>query len=220
MGLVTEIRLRHEDLLLVPTIERHPDATITYEYEVRTDEGRSCFVSVFGDQGDVFEETMRSDPTVSNPTRVASFANRTIYRVAVETDLELVPDECAEHGLFAFRIRSDDCGWIARLHLPDRGALSIFRDSCRDHGVSFCVKELSEADPGDDGTYFLTEQQHEILLMAYYAGYYDIPRTVSQRHLAENLSVSTSAVSQRLRRAVKELIAATIEADRTPAELE
>ena len=220
MGLVTEVRLAHDELVLVPTIERHPEATIIYEYEVTTDEGRLCFVSVFGDGQDDLGAAMATDPTVSNPTRVASFANRTVYRVTVETDLEIVPDTCADHGVFVLKIRSDTSGWVARIHLQDRAALSVFRNCCRDRAVSFRVKELYEATPTDDGTYFLTERQHEILLMAYYAGYYEIPRSISQRHLAEHLGVSTSAVSQRLRRAVSDLIAATIDGDRTPAELE
>jgi predicted DNA binding protein len=102
------------------------------------------------------------------------------------------------------------------VYLPDRAALTVFREECRDRGVSFRVRELRESNSDDDAAYFLTDQQHETLLLAYYAGYYDIPRGVSQGDLASQLDISTSAVSQRLRRAVAELIAATIETSRAP----
>ncbi len=214
MGFVAEVQLVSEDLALVPTIEAGPDVTIRYEYE--TDGGeRLLFVSVFGDEWSAVESAMAADHTVSDPTRVATFANRVVYRVVVDTDLELVPQCCSERGLFVLERTSDGRGWLARIHVPTRDVLSSFRTYCREHGISFRVTQLRESTATDDDTYILTERQRKILSMAYYAGYYDIPRRVSQGDLAEQLDVSTSAVSQRLRRAVSSLIATTLEHDHT-----
>ena len=220
MGFVTEVRLAHPDLLLAPTIEAHPDVTIRYEYDVVSDDTNLCFVSVFDADSPEFEEALADDHTVSNPTRVATFANRVVYRLTVDTSLEIVPNRCGECGLFVFKITSDGRGWAPRVYVPDRDVLASFREHCRDHGISFRVDKLYELTPTDDRSYFLTERQHEILLLAYYAGYYDIPRAVSQDYLADRLNISGSAVSQRLRRAVAELIAATLENDRMPGEYE
>lgn len=217
MGFIAEVHLVHDDFVLAPTIARYPDVTVRYEYDATTTDRTLQFVSVFSDEYAPIEGAMEADHTVSNPTRVATFENRAIYRVAVESDVEIVPDQCAEDGLFVFTITSAERGWVARVHLPDRDALTAFRAWSRDRGVSFRVKQLYDLSVSDNGTYFLTEQQHEILLMAYYAGYYDIPRGITQDGLAERLDISDSAVSQRLRRAVSELIAATLENDRTPS---
>lgn len=216
MGFIAEVHLVHDDLALAPTIARYPDVTIRYEYEATTTDRTLQFVSVFSDEYAHLERAMDEDPTVSNPTRVATFENRAIYRVTVETAVEIVPDRCAESGLFVFTMTSAERGWIARVHLPDRDALTAFRTWSRDRGVSFRVTQLYDLSVSDNGTYFLTEQQHEILLMAYYAGYFDIPRGITQDGLADRLEISDSAVSQRIRRAVSELIAATLENDRTP----
>ncbi|WIV67434.1 helix-turn-helix domain-containing protein [Natrialbaceae archaeon AArc-T1-2] len=214
MGFTAEVRVAHDGLPLIPTIERHPGVTLRYEYTVRTDE-TTGFVSVFSDEYTAFAETMESDPTVSDPTRVASFENRAIYRVTVDTDREIVPPHCLEHGLFVFTITSGDGCWIVRVLLPDRATLTAFRDYCRGQGVSFRMCQLYDSAVSDDSAYFLTDRQHEILSMAYYGGYFDIPRSITQDDLAEQLGISDSAVSQRLRRAVKELIAAMVENDRT-----
>lgn len=216
MGFIAEVHLVHDDLALAPTIERHPDAALRYEYAASADGRRLQFVSVFDEYAAV-AESMASDHTVSQPTCVATFENRAIYRVALETDLEIVPDRCAESGLFVFTITSGDRGWIARVYLPNRDALTAYRGWCRDRGISFRVTQLYDSSSSDDGAYLLTDQQREILLMAYYAGYFDIPRTATQDDLAERLDISDSAVSQRIRRAVSELIAATIEHDRVAA---
>ncbi|MGQ3412232.1 helix-turn-helix domain-containing protein [Natrinema sp. LN54] len=223
MGFTAAIRLVHDDLPLVPTIERCPGVTLRLEYGTTIDGRRLQFVSVFGDgdreeTGAELEDAMAADPTVSDPTRVAAFENRDVYRVVVETELEIVPDHCVEYGMFVFSVTSDAGGWVARIHLPDRDALSAFRERSRERGISFRVTQLYDSAVSDEQAYFLTERQYEILTMAYYADYFAVPRKTTQDDLADRLEVSDSAVSQRLRRAISELIAATLENDRTPVE--
>lgn len=214
MGFILEARLSHRNLVLMPTIEAVSGVTMRYEYAAPATD-TSLFISVFGGEYEAVERALEADHTVSDSVRIATFANRAIYRVTTESALDPVPPRCSEEGLFVFKITSGDQGWIVRTYLPDREALAVFRESCRDRGISFRVRQLQESEPSDDATYFLTEQQHEILLLAYYAGYYDIPRRVSQGDLADQLDISTSAVSQRLRRAVAELVATTLESNRT-----
>ena len=217
MGFIAKICLCHDELPLAPTIAAHPDATIRYEYAVGSDRPMA-FVSVFGDACAAVESSMTADATVSALERVAAFGNRSIYRLTLETDRRLVPDQYAERGVFVFTATSGERGWVLRLHAPSREALVDFRWYCYHRGVSFRMTQLYDSSATDDGTYFLTEQQHEILAMAYLGGYYDIPRAITQDDLAERLGISDSAVSQRLRRAVAELVAATLENDRTPVE--
>lgn len=218
MGFIAAIHLVHDDLPLVPTIERCSDITLRYEYGTTIEGRRLQFVSAFGGEDAILEDAMDADPTVSNAARVAEFENRDIYRVLLDTDVELVPDHCAEYGLFVFTVTSDNGGWNVRVHLPDRDALSAFRAHYRDRGISFRVTQLYDSSASDDQTYFLTERQYEILTMAYYGDYFEVPREITQDDLADRLDISDSAVSQRLRRAISELIAATLETDRTPDE--
>ncbi|MEY7851011.1 helix-turn-helix domain-containing protein [Natrarchaeobius sp. A-rgal3] len=215
MGFIAEVRLAHDELVLVPTMKRQPDVALRHEYETVCDGNRVQFVSAFGDPDGRLEETMRDDPTVSDPTRVVAFGQREIYRFTVETGLEVVPGRCVEYGLFVFAVTSDRSGWTVRVHLPDRDALTAIRRWYRDRDVSFRVMQLCESAAPDDGTYFLTDNQREILLLAYEGGYFDVPRGTTQDDLAEHLDVTDSAVSQQLRRAISRLIAATLEKDRT-----
>ncbi|SEV98903.1 helix-turn-helix domain-containing protein [Natrinema salifodinae] len=215
MGFIAEVHLGHDELPLVPTIERCPDVALRYEYGATPSERRVRFVSAFGGEYEALEAAMRSDPTVSNPTRVATFENRAIYRVRVDTDLEIVPDRCADQGLFVFTVTSGTEGWVTRVYLPDRDALSAFRTECRNRDISFRINQLYDSSVSDDRTYFLTDRQHEILTTAYYAGYFEVPRGATQDDLAGRLDISDSAVSQRLRRAIAELIGATLANGRT-----
>ncbi|MFD1563893.1 helix-turn-helix domain-containing protein [Haloarchaeobius amylolyticus] len=216
MGFIAEVHLVHDDLPLVPTIAQCPGVTLSYEYGTTIDERRIRFVSVSGDTDASLEAAMAADRTVSNPTRIATFDGRTIYRVVVDTPLELLPARCAKHGVFAFTLTSGEGGWIARIYLPDRDALAALRSQYRDHGVSFRVNQLYDSSVSDERTYFLTDRQYEVLTTAYDADYFEVPRGVTQDDLADRLDISDSAVSQRLRRAISELIAATVENGRAP----
>ncbi|WP_254529065.1 helix-turn-helix domain-containing protein [Natrinema gelatinilyticum] len=218
MGFIAEIHLVHDELPLAATIERQSSVTLRYEYEMTTDDRRIQFVSAFDDEYGALEETLASDPTVSELDCIATFENRAIYRIVVDTDLQIVPAQCAEYGLFVFTVTSANGGWVIRAHLPGRDALTAFRKWCRDREISFRVNQLYDSSVSDDRAYFLTERQHEILTVAYYAGYFEVPRDVTQDALAERLDISDSAVSQRLRRAISELITATLENNCTPAE--
>ncbi|WP_090617071.1 helix-turn-helix domain-containing protein [Natrinema salaciae] len=216
MGFIAAIHLVHDDLPLVPTIDRCSGVTFRYEYGTTVDGRRLQFVSAFGGETTAVEDALADDPTVSRAVRVAAFENRDIYRILLDTDLELVPDHCAEYGLFVFTVTSENGGWNIRVHLPDRDTLSAFRAHYHDRGISFRVTQLYDSSASDERTYFLTERQHEILTMAYYGDYFEVPREITQDDLADRLGISDSAVSQRLRRAISELIAATLENDRMP----
>ncbi|WP_254808241.1 helix-turn-helix domain-containing protein [Natronosalvus amylolyticus] len=214
MGFTTTVHLVHDELPLVPTIEVHPDLILRYEYGETLEDRRLLFVSAFCEERSDLERSLEADPTISNPTPIATFDNRTIYRLETETDLEIIPGRCGTDGLFVFTVTSGDGGWIVRGYLPDRDALSAFRARCRERGISFRVTQLCDSSSADEQTYYLTEQQRELLMMAYYAGYFEVPRTITQDDLAERLEISDSAVSQRIRRAVSELIAGTLENNR------
>ncbi|SFS53327.1 helix-turn-helix domain-containing protein [Halostagnicola kamekurae] len=216
MGFISEVHVVHDDLLLVPTIKRHPEATIKYKHDTVVDGSRLYFVSVFTEDYDALEETMVTDETVAASERVATFENRAIYRVTADAGPDIVPDACIKRGIYVFSIVSGDPGWIVRLHLPDRSALADFQEYCREYGVSFRIKQLYESTASTGESYLLTEQQREILSIAYFSGYYDIPRSVSQDYLAERLEISNSAVSQRLRRAIAQLLRVVLEEQQRP----
>ncbi|TYL38756.1 bacterio-opsin activator [Natronococcus pandeyae] len=61
----------------------------------------------------------------------------------------------------------------------------------------------------------VTPKQWEALELAFDRGYYDSPRAVGLSELADDLSISKSAVSQRLRAAESTLVRAAVTATRS-----
>ena len=66
---------------------------------------------------------------------------------------------------------------------------------------------------GDVGerSYGLTDEQRVALTTAYRAGYFNEPRDISLSEVADEMGLSSTAMSGRLRRGVGNLIAATLD---------
>ncbi|MFU8867286.1 helix-turn-helix domain-containing protein [Natronococcus sp.] len=94
--------------------------------------------------------------------------------------------------------------------------------SCIDDAGGTVQPETLEVDEPRGGTVRVdlsevTPKQWEALELALDAGYYASPRTVGLSELADELSISKSAVSQRLRAAESTLVQAVVAATRVAA---
>lgn len=212
MGYIAEIHLAHDELLLQPTIVGSNGVTLRHEYEMNTDsDDGSVFISVTGNASDDFLPTLREDPTVTRPTKIVEFDDRTIFRVEVATTLMPLPSVFSDVGGYVVEAESDGSGWLVRTHLPSRQAIADVRSYFRSRDASFQVIRLYDSETVDRMELAgLTEKQRDLLLTALYSGYYDIPRRASQGDLANDLDVSTSAISKQLRRAVSQLIVSSL----------
>lgn len=104
-------------------------------------------------------------------------------------------------------LRAEGTGdeWQFRLHFPRREDLGTFHDRCGENGVRVDVRRVyNPSIPSPDES--VTAAQSELLLKAYERGYWNVPRGVELRELADEFDISTNAASQRLRRGVKTLV--------------
>jgi predicted DNA binding protein len=102
------------------------------------------------------------------------------------------------------------------LEVPDRGSLIELLSAIEERGVSAVTREIRRPQEStgqqvhvDLGV--LTEKQRRALELALEGGYYERPREIDLTSIAEQLDISKSAVSQRLRSAERKLIQNTLE---------
>ena len=101
--------------------------------------------------------------------------------------------------------------WTFRLRFPDYETLSTFHRKCLEKDVSIELVQVYEASESrGNGLYGLTDPQRDLLVTAYEEGYFEVPRGTSLVELGEQLEISDSAVSQRLRRGLKSLLETTV----------
>lgn len=203
-----------ESPILMGALNEAPGFRVAYEEHYRSaDEVRLLFWAE-GDDFAAFDAGLAADPTVTDPTQLNETPTRRLYRVSytergraativpIWGDLDVV--------LLSAEATAD--GWEHRMRVPGRDELRRLRAYCRDRGVGFGLDALyhdvdQSAETGDD----LSEHQREALLAALAAGYYEIPREATLSDVADELGISSQALSERLRRGTAKLVRSSLD---------
>ncbi len=101
--------------------------------------------------------------------------------------------------------------WTFELRFESHDSLSTFQDHCVTHTIPIDVRRLyNPTKPGSGPWYGLTPEQRTALTRAVEEGYYSIPRQISTKALADQFDITDQAMTERLRRAVRNLVTATL----------
>lgn len=206
-SIVAELYLQSSDLLLADTIRSVPSANIEYDYAIRgSDAAEYLFCRVHDNTFRPFEAALERDHTVADPLLVADHDDSRVYRMLAARSPTVV-STLAELGVQLLDAQSDGLGWLLKVHLPTRDALSVFRSYCERQEITIRVDKLFQPSSGGsiDGV-TLSDEQRRTLRLALENGYFEVPRGISQEELAAEIGVSPSAVSQRLRRATRQVL--------------
>ena len=180
-----------------------PDTRVVFVQEaVPADRAAWMAVWVVGD-APRFEAAMDDDATVAGYERLATSADRTLYRIEVADEVrpKLTYDSFVDADGVALSSVADADGWHVRARFPDREALTRHCDRCRAMGVGFELDSVYTAD--ETGERSLTGPQREALTAALEMGYFSVPREATAGDVADRLGVTKQAVSERLRRAMR-----------------
>lgn len=103
--------------------------------------------------------------------------------------------------------------WRFQLRFDDHDQLTEFYRYCVEEGIDLELENVNNpGSPHDIGLGVdLTDAQREALELAFERGYFDVPRRTNIVELAEELGISDSAVSQRLRRGTAALLAVLLD---------
>lgn len=101
--------------------------------------------------------------------------------------------------------------WTFELRAAEQQALSDFQTYCQDHEIPVELTGIHAISSlKSDREYDLTDGQRKALMMAYSLGYFDSPRDATQTDLAAELDITRQAVSSRLQRGMRRLVASTL----------
>lgn len=209
MSPIAEFRLRSPDMALASTLSDAPDVRLEVVSGVATDPGRpALFFWARGGNLEDFEAAMRADETVAAVDRLNAADGQVLFRVQV-SDAPRVVFYTAwnEFGLQPFESSWADGWWQFRMQFPDRETLSAVREWCSERDVDFRLDRVYTDEAVAETDTVLTEEQRQVLQTAYELGYFEIPRDASMADVAAALDLSSQAVSERLRRGYRQLVA-------------
>jgi len=206
-SLGVDLCLSHPELILTDAIESSPDVTVCPEQMV--DDGTSSFlvIAAAGETLNQFETALERDSTVCAPTVLDWTETNRVYRIEVADSAVRITPSLVRAGGRALNIEGTGGQWLVHAQFRSRAALSQFRSECSERNVTFRLDRLywttGEANAGACG---LTADQQVALETAHREGYFDVPRGISQAELADKLDISPSAMSQRIRRGMDQVV--------------
>lgn len=212
MSITAKIYIEHELVALGPTLRTLDDVTIRVIPQGNTNPGATVFPFLveYHDR-EALERAFEDDPTVERYELVDWNDDGGIYYIGHAPETKLISSIVTEVNGFLAHTETKDGGWLVRLLLPDREALNAIWEYARENDISLDIMEIYGNDSAGTGdSYGLTSEQRVALRTAFEQGYFREPRDVSLTEVADEMGLSSTAVSGRLRRGMRNLVAATI----------
>jgi predicted DNA binding protein len=211
MSITVKVFIEHERLALVPTLPRLDAVEFSVITQGTTDPGSTVFpFLVEYDDREELEGMLENDPTVEQYDLVDWTDTRGMYYIEHTPETKLISTVVTDVNGFLVRTETRNGGWFARLLLPDREALNRIWEYAKENRITLDIIEIHGTDAGGEAPYGLTDEQRAALQIAYEEGYFGEPREVSLSEVADELGLSSTAMSGRLRRGMRNLIAATL----------
>lgn len=210
MSWVAEFTVPPDALPFGKTLLDNPDMRIEVERIVPTHESAMPFFWVWGSKPELFMEVAEQESDIKETRLLETVENGALYRA------EWTPNASIVKGLKRLNatiVESEGTSeqWRFEVRTQDRNQYVEFQAVFQEEDVPISLNrlyDLAELVEGDRQT--LTPLQRETLLRAYRQGYFDKPRKTSQKDLGDHFGISYRAVSERLRRGTRNLIAAML----------
>ncbi len=213
MSLLASFEASSPALVLGPTLEALPSADIAIERQYALDPARPIvFCWVRHRDRERVERALATDETVADFERIGGGDGRDCYRLQrSDTDVVEAYRRWVTAGGQLLDCRGSDGRWEVEMRFPDRESFSDYHDFLADEGVALELHRLAD---GDDSRHrsesALTDAQREALVLAHERGFFEVPRETGLSEVADQLGISTQAVSERLRRGQAQLIEAQL----------
>jgi len=222
MSTIAEIQFAHEEGALAYTLGELPDVDTKILRETSTGPDQSeDFVRFDNAEPAEIRPVLETDPTVSSASVLSDSDDSQIWRIEFTDEAKLLNPLVTSEDGFVLQARGTTVtdgqwGWHERWLLPDHSALHTIWEQAREVGFEF---EILQFHPWDGvlaehtTAKRLTDQQRRTLGLAYENGYFEEPRKADLEELANELGVTPSAASGRLKRGMKLFIEETFMLD-------
>ena len=208
-----QVTLPAEDFALADLFERVPDVRTECESTVATsDDCTLLVVQTDGDEHDV-DTALQSDAGVAASDCFGRHSNGLTYRVRWEGRPRQLLQRLVTADVTLLSMQGQNGQWKLQLVAPDRKKIARAYEIMDDLDCRVECRSISSFDGGESRRSWLTDEQQEALIAAFENGYYTIPRNISVENLADELGISHQALSERFRRAHRELVESTLVVD-------
>lgn len=215
MVTVAEFTIPPESLPFGDTLVEQPSMRIEVERIVPTVETALPFFWVWGTDPEVFIEAAGDEPEIEETRLLETVDDGALFRAEWSPDAEVVKGlQKLDATILDSRGTSDR--WRFKVRARTRDRFANFQEVFQEQGIPvnlIRIYDLTELIEGEHRA--LTRHQRETLITAYREGYFENPRKVTQAELGDRFDISHRAISERLRRGTRNLVATSLLPDAT-----
>lgn len=191
--------------------EQLSGATVELDRVVPTSEALIPYFWIYADDVEGFTPDLGADDGVEGVRVIDEVEGQLFVRIDWNLAHESVLTAIVDTEVTLLSGVGDADGWTFEVRADERRQVSEFQAYCRERGILIELTQLHALSPLEpDREYDLTEGQREVLELAHARGYFDSPRGATQDDLAAALGITRQAVSSRLQRGVRRLVAGTL----------
>jgi predicted DNA binding protein len=217
MSVIVECSVPAEAFTLGQILDMGPGTRIVVETTVPVGDKTVPFIRVFDEQ-DRFEAAVREHSQVNDIQSVSSHDGEILYALDWEESKNGFFRGVEEFDGTILKSVGTRDRWEFELRFHTHEALSNFQTHCRESDIPLELERLYNPTKPDAGPWFgLTPAQRTALSRAVSRGYYTIPRQLSTKELAAEFDISDQAMTERLRRAITNLVTNTLQVPEEPA---
>lgn len=210
-GTVAKLELPVDEFALHSTLHAVEGIEFEIERVVAYDTDRIMpLVWVTRADFDALDAALEEDPSVDEIELVSDLEDERLYQMGWVEQIDTLIEILVEERGTVIAAFGTETGWNLRILFPDRDCLSRTYDHCTEQDLSMTVTSVYDLDEGRQGRFGLTDEQQDLLTVAFDRGYYAIPRETTLAELAEELDASHQALSERLRRAHRNVVNNTV----------
>lgn len=218
MSLVLEWRQAAPFVKITDVPSEVPEMDLTVErWRVESDERVRAFILADGTAFETFESELEGLKTVEEFSLISEVGSARMYQVRFISKTQHMPEHSGVKGVISdIEIQSD--GLHITAHFQNREEVVKLIEFLEEKGLeveTHSIYETRESSAAGE----ISEKQQEALVAAYEHGYFDVPKETTLSDLADELDVSPSSLSGRLKRAQQHLVRAHIRKERMIEEL-
>lgn len=165
------------------------------------------YLWVTGSDFEAFEEKVRGDSHIEELRALDKVRDSVLYRIEYSEEFKSLLTGIVETEATVLDARGND-EWILQVRFPDHEKLSQYYNYLSDLGIALNVDRIytmdEDTEPGHQ--FGLSQEQREALVLAFNRGYFSTPSESTLDELADDLDITSQAVSNRIRLGTEKIL--------------
>ncbi|WP_226021945.1 helix-turn-helix domain-containing protein [Halomicrobium salinisoli] len=211
MAIEASFTLQQADFPLTAVFEQLTDVTIELDRVVPTGEAVIPYFWISADDTGKLTTDLSDDIGIEQIKVIDEVEKQMFVRIDWNLSRESILTAIVNTDITLLSGIGTEEQWTFEVRASEQQVLSDFQTYCKDHDIPIELTELHAISSfKSDREFDLTDGQREALVLAYSNGYFDSPREATQADLAAELGITRQAVSSRLQRGTRRLVASAL----------